>query len=80
MSNVGELFQRILDNQFKIQSKIISLKINQDRFEKKLDTVANQVGDLTEFKAETTDFLNKMDDKKDQIKFVKYSPSHTQDI
>ncbi|MCK4260656.1 MAG: hypothetical protein KAX49_16890 [Halanaerobiales bacterium] len=72
MSNVENLLQKILENQVKMQSDINDLKTNQERFEKKLDAVANQVADLTEFKAETTDMLIKMDEKIDQIKFVKH--------
>ncbi|MCK4261223.1 MAG: hypothetical protein KAX49_19775 [Halanaerobiales bacterium] len=72
MSNVENLLQKILENQVKMQSDITGLKANQERFEKKLDAIANQVADLTEFKAETTDMLTKMDEKIDQIKFVKH--------
>ncbi|NMA75191.1 MAG: hypothetical protein GX963_13805 [Bacteroidales bacterium] len=46
-----------------MKSDINELKVGQERIEKKLDAVYEQTADLTEFKTETTEKLDVMNDK-----------------
>lgn len=62
-------FEKRLDS-FEEKQNRFEEKLN--RFENKLDAVADQVAELTVFRAKTTDILSKIDEKTDQIKFIKY--------
>lgn len=52
-----------------MKGDISELKANQERFEKKLDIVVEQVADLNEFKVTTTDKLHQI---VADVNFVKY--------
>lgn len=85
MDKIESLLQQILENQIKMQMDIAGIKSSQDHIEKKLNIVVDQVAGLTEFKEETTEKLERMETKLDQVvkdvEFQKYKEyQNEQDI